>query len=67
MKQELTQAETYRTKAKEVRHKLASVKDPDMRQVMQQIATDYESMANTLVALSRSEKTLKRLNEDASN
>ena len=67
MKKELAQAETYRRKAKEIRHKLESVKDLDMRRVMRQIATDYESMANTLVALSRSETTLKRLSDDGSN
>ena len=65
MKDDLAQTKNYRTKAIKARNKAAALSDPDMRQIMLQIAADYESMANTLEALRRSQATLKRLDEDS--
>jgi hypothetical protein len=61
---DLALIQEYRTKAVGAREKAASVADSDIRATLLQIAADYESMANTLKALSRSKATLKRLEEE---
>jgi len=66
MEDELKQASDYWTKAAQAKTTAASMKDPDMRQTMLQIAADYESIANTLQALHCSQATLKRLEEETS-
>jgi hypothetical protein len=58
-------SETYRIKAIEARNKANTKSDAHVRETLLQIAADYESMANTLEALRRSEDTLKRLDDNS--
>ena len=60
---QLPDPETYRTRAIEARNTAGAKSDADVRETLLQIAADYESMANTLEALRRSEDTLKRLDK----
>ena len=62
---QLPDSQTYRIKAIEARNKADTKSDADVRETLLQIAADYESMANTLEALRRSEDTLKRLDENS--
>ena len=62
---EVADSNTYRIKAIEARNKADTKSDPEVRETLLQIAADYESMANTLEALRRSEDTLKRLDKNS--